>query len=94
MMKPRFMATLMAHPPMAVTMTYMQKLRKRRRDATGFSAMVPRVEEGWCFPFFYLLVCSRWRSEVSAYIRGDAQLVMFFACPDSVCFVICGVPKR
>lgn len=44
MMKPRSIATLMAHPPMADTMTYIQKLRNRRPDAMGLVvAMLFRI---------------------------------------------------
>ena len=46
MKKPLLMAWLMAQPPIAATMRYMQKLSTRSRLATGFS------------PAFAIGVCS------------------------------------
>lgn len=56
------MAKLSAHPPIDATMTYMQKLRNSRSEATGFipSAAIARwkmmrVMDGWMTPPLLLL---------------------------------------
>lgn len=85
MMKPRLIEMLMAHPPMAVTMAYMQKLRKRRSVAMGLSCEYAMVG---CslgqMVFSPALSSSAGDGEASNYIHvNDAKVhkVMFFACP-------------
>ena len=56
MMKPRSMAILRAHPPMAATTTYRQKLRTSRNPATGLRPLVfPAIEIR--VPWKWLLLC-------------------------------------